>query len=103
MTPKASQVRKKIDLRVPAAAAHFVIWNEFDGVAGPRVFRVFFAVVIGNPRDRIERHVLQDAAEPDRVIDLRFLLRRQAYRLGVTAALDVEYAVVRPAVLVVAD
>ena len=47
--------------------------------------------------------VLEHRAEADRVEDLRLASRRQVDRLGVAAALDVEDAVVGPAVLVVAD
>ena len=70
-----------------------------------RVFSVFeFVVEVGNPRLRIERHVLHDRAEAfGGRIDLRLRLARQLDRLGVAAALEIEDAVAAPAMLVVAD
>ena len=51
----------------------------------------------------IEHHVLEHRAETQRLEDVRLALGREVDRLGVAAALDVEDAVVAPAVLVVAD
>jgi hypothetical protein len=49
----------------------------------------------------IDDHVLHDRSEADRVPDLRLLLLRKVDALRVAAALEVENARVRPAVLVV--
>ena len=51
----------------------------------------------------LDHHILEDRAEPDRAEDLGLRVGLQADALGVAAALDVEDAVVAPAVLVVAD
>ncbi len=51
----------------------------------------------------LDHDVLQHAAEPDGLEDLRLAVGLQPDALGVAAALDVEDAVIAPAVLVVAD
>ena len=53
--------------------------------------------------DGIDHHVLEHRAEADGLVDLRLGAGREADDLGVAAALEVEDAVVGPAVLVVAD
>ncbi len=50
-----------------------------------------------------QHHVFHDGAEADRVPDDRLAFRIQIDALGVAAALEIEYAVVVPAVLVVTD
>src|SRR5712691_2827271 len=52
---------------------------------------------------RIDHHVFQNATEANRVPDLRLTEFGKTNRLGVTTALDVEDALVRPAMFVVAD
>ena len=51
----------------------------------------------------VYRHVLQQRVAADGVPDVGLVLLREVDNLGVAAALEVEYAVVVPAVLVVAD
>ena len=51
----------------------------------------------------VHRHVLQQRVAADGVPDVRLVLLREVDHLGVAAALEVEYAIVVPAVLVVAD
>ena len=51
----------------------------------------------------IKHDILEDASEADGIPDLGFFLFFETDALGVAAALDVEDAVVTPAVLVVAD
>ncbi len=52
---------------------------------------------------RIDHHVFQDRPETNDVIDLWFRFFREADGLRVATALEVENAVVAPAVLIVAD
>ena len=70
----------------------------------PRVFSVILSLSSQVSRVRVEDDVLEDGAEA-LAWSRRFRLvhLRQADRLGVAAALEVEDAVVAPAVLVVAD
>ena len=70
-----------------------------------RVFSVScFRVQVQLARVRIDRNVLEDRAEAVRGrVDVRLVDVAQADRLGVAAALEVEDALVAPAVLVVAD
>ena len=81
------------------------------GVAD-EVQRVGAAGVLGEPlgvevelaRHRVDVDVLEDRPEaPGRGEDVRLVHRREADRLGVAAALEVEDVVAAPAVLVVAD
>src|SRR5690606_20987062 len=59
---------------------------------------------VDDPRLRIDDHVLEDRAEPTaRRVDQRLALGGEADHLRVVPALEVEDALVRPAVLVVAD
>ncbi len=90
-------------LRMPAAAARLAIRDKFDRIGGPRVFSDAAVVEVGVPRQRIDDHILQHAAEANGIPDWRLADARQADGLGVTAAFDVENAGVGPAVLVVAD
>ena len=69
------------------------------------MFSVLEIVVeVANSGLRIEHHVFQHRAEAiGRRVDLRFGFLRELDALGVAAALEVEYAVRPPAMLVVAD
>ena len=71
----------------------------------PRVFSVIRSESRSSSRvTAVEVDVLEDRAEAARRgEDVRLVHRRQADRLGVAAALEVEHAVGAPAVLVVAD
>ena len=48
-------------------------------------------------------HVFEHRAKPQRLINLGLRIWREVNSLGVTAAFDIEDAVIGPAVLVVAD
>src|SRR5262249_52126412 len=78
--------------------------DQIDRVGGPRVLGQALVVVVRLPGVWIERDVLQDGAEVVGCgVDLRLRLSRDANRLGVAAALEVEDALVTPSVLVIAD
>jgi hypothetical protein len=79
------------------------IGDELDRVRAPRVLRDRHVFVVGLAVRDVEHDVLEDGPEPDRVVDLRLLLRRQVDALGVAPALDVVDARVGPHVLVVTD
>ena len=69
------------------------------GVLGLRV-----VVIVGNARCGIEHHVLQHGAETvGGFVDLGLGFLRELDAFGVAAAFEIEDAVFRPAVLVVAD
>jgi hypothetical protein len=89
--------------RVRAALRRLDAGDEVDGVGGAGVLGDRHVVVVGAARRAVEHDVLQDAAEAEGVPDLRLAGLRQADALGVAAPLEVEDAVGRPAVLVVAD
>ncbi len=81
-------------------------------VVGDRLQRIGAAGVLGDrvvvqveaSRRRVHDHVLEHRPEGvGRGVDLRLRVGREADDLGVAAALDVEDAVLAPAVLVVAD
>ena len=77
---------------------------EVDRIGDARVLRQGIVVEIGRAGVRIENDVLHHRAEAFAGgVDLRLRLARQADRLGVAAAFEVEDAFATPAVLVVAD
>ena len=88
---------------MPAGARDHRIVDEVQRVRGARVLRDLVGIEIQQARLRIHGHVLQHRAEADGVPDLRLVLARKAYALGVAAAFEIEDAVVAPAVLVIAD
>jgi len=49
------------------------IGNEFDWVRAAGIFGDAHVAVIGYTRDRVVDHILKDGAEPDGIVDLRFL------------------------------
>src|SRR5262249_53384155 len=51
----------------------------------------------------IEHYIFEDRTEPQRLENVRLAFRGEIDGLGITATLDVEDAVITPAVLVVAD
>ena len=79
------------------------VLDVLDRVRAARVLGNAGVVVVGDARDGVVHDVLEHGAEPDRVEDLRLLLRAEVDALCVAATLDVEDALVRPDVLVVAD
>src|SRR5690606_16491705 len=77
--------------------------DVLDGIAAARVFRDRRVGVVDLARLAVIDDVLQDRAETDGVVDLGLSFRREVDRLRVAPALDVEDALVAPAVLVVSD
>ena len=78
--------------------------DELNRIRRPGVLGELVGVEIEPARHRIDHDVLEHRAEAaGHRVDLRFRLRRQTNRLRVTAAFEVEHAVVAPPVLVVAD
>ena len=78
--------------------------QEVDGVRGARVLGERLRVEVEPARLRVDHDVLEHGAETVRRFpDLRLRFFRQLDGFRVAAAFEVEHAVVRPAVLVVAD
>ena len=77
--------------------------DEPHRIGHPGVLGLRVVVVVRLAGCPIEHHVLEDRPEADGVVDLRLARLGEPDALGVAAALDVEDALVRPAVLVVAD
>jgi hypothetical protein len=103
-TPNASAVRKTTFFGCPPAARDDGVGDVVDRVRGPRVLGDRAVVEVDLAGALVEDHVLEDRPEHlGRLVDLRLALPRQADGLRVAAALEVEDAVVAPAVLVVAD
>src|SRR5690242_221942 len=70
----------------------------------PRVFRDRLIFELYATRDGVEDHILEDRTEHLRgAVNVRLTLRGEIDHLGVAAALEVEDAFGRPAMLVVAD
>ena len=86
-----------------AASLGYRTGDEFEGIAGAGVFRDLVARIIGRARARIENEIFKNGAEANGIPDTRLAGRRQANRLGVAAAFEVEDPLVRPAVFVIAD
>ena len=86
---------------MPVGSALPMKWSGY----APRVFSVRRSESRSSSRvERVDVDVLEDGAEPARRReDVRLVHRREADRLGVAAALEVEDVVAAPAVLVVAD
>ncbi len=75
-----------------------------DRVRRPSVLSEVVRVKIEHSGACIDRHVLEDGSEPPRgLVNLGLGLRPESNHLGVAAALEIEDAVVAPAVLIVAD
>ena len=88
---------------MPGHTGHLGIGDRFDRIGRTGVFRDVARLEIDGPRGLIVDHVLEHRAKADRIVDLRFLLRREMDALRVTASLDVEDPVIAPAMFVVAD
>ena len=102
-TPNASAVRKMTFAGWPAYARNHRVVDVLERVGRARVLGDLVGIEIEQARARVHRHVFEDRAEADGVPDLRLVLPREPDALGVASALEVEDAVVAPAVLVVAD
>src|SRR3954470_13060624 len=99
-TPKASQVRKITSVGWPARHGTFALWMNSIGYA-PRVFSVM--VVSVKSTDRSSSRTTFSSTAPKRLKNIGLVLGRQIDGLGIAAALDIENAIVAPAVLVVAN
>ena len=90
--------------RVPAHPRHVDIAEKMQRVGGAGVFGQRAVVEIGYPGVGVDDHVFQQRAEAEAgVVDLGLGLGREVDRLGVAPALEIEHAVIGPAMLVVAD
>ncbi len=87
----------------PATAGSFAFGIVSSDVAAARVLGDRGVVVVDAVCTSSVADVLEHGAELERVPDVGLLLLRQLDHLGVAAALDVEHALIGPAVLVVAD
>ena len=76
--------------------------NKVNGVGHTRVLRNARIVKVHNMGPLVVDHVFQDRAETDGVVDLGLLLCRQTDGLGIATALDVEDAIVGPAMFIIA-
>ncbi len=91
-------------LRMAGALVGHGVRDEVERVGAARVLGDLLVVEVEDARDRIVDDVLEDRPESPRGgVDLRLGVRREADHLRVAAVLEVEDAVVAPAVLVVAD
>src|SRR6266545_1272000 len=87
-----------------ALAGELGVGDQVDRIGGAGVLGLAVVVVIGNAGVGIDHHVLEHGSEAlGGGVDLGLGLLRDADRLGVAAALEVEDAGLRPAVLVVPD
>ena len=99
----ASEQDDVLRVRLDHAFRHHV-GDEIEGVGGAGIFGETVVVEIEPARGPVLDNVLEDGAETAGcVVNLGFVVGRQADDLGVAAALEVENAVVGPAVLVVTD
>ena len=77
--------------------------NEFDRIRAARVLRDANIIIVGRTRSRVVDDVLKDTTKADRVVDLGLLRGGEVDALGITTALNVEDAGIRPDVLVITD
>ena len=104
MTPLASHVRKTTLRGWPAILDGQIVVDVIQRIGAAGVLGQRVVVEVEAARERIEHHVFQDGAEAPRAgVNLRLGFGRQADHLGVAAVLEIENAVIAPAVLVVAD
>ena len=103
MTANASAVRKTTVFGCPARFVRQRVGDPLQLVRRARVLGLLVAVQV-EPSPLVDDDVLEQRPEgPRRRVDLRLRLGREPDHLRVAAALEVEDAVVPPAVLVVAD
>eukprot|EP01137_Pigoraptor_chileana_P000325 Opistho-2@36320 len=89
--------------RMASQAGDLGVGNVLDGVGGARVLRDGSILEINLARVLIVDDILHDGSEANGVVDLGLFFLRKIDGLGIATALNVEHAVVRPAVLVVAN
>ena len=90
-------------VRVAADGGQLGVGDVLQRVGAAGVLRDRDVVEVDLAILRVEDDILDDRAEADRVEDLRLAFGGERDALGVAAALDVEDALVRPDMLVVAD
>ena len=88
---------------VVSKAGHLGVGDVLDGVRAAGVFREGGIVVVNDTGLGVEDNVLEDGTEADGVENIRLLLSGETNALGVAASLNVEHALVGPAVLVVTN
>ena len=84
-------------------AGNLGVLDVLDGVCATSVLGEGGVIVIDNSGGGVEDDVLKDGAKLDGVENIGLLLGGETNALGVAAALNVEDALVAPAVLVVTD
>lgn len=84
-------------------AGNLGVLDVLNGVGATGVLGEGVIVVVNDTGGGVEDDVLQDGSEADSTEDVRLLLGGEANGLGVAATLDVEDALVAPAVLIVTD
>src|SRR5437868_6834870 len=89
--------------RMTAAPREHRTGDVVERIAGAGILGDLIVVVIGSARRRVENDVFQYGAEPERIPDLRLARGRQADGLGVAAPFEIEDAMVRPAMLIIAN
>ena len=89
--------------RVRALTAQLGVVDKLNRVGHTRVFGERDVAEIGHAAGGVDHHIFGDRAKADGVPDLRLAGLREVDALGVAAALEVEDAVVAPAVFVVAN
>src|SRR2546427_13149288 len=86
-----------IFLRMPPLARRLSIVDEVDRIRRARVFREAVVIQIEDARLRIDDDVFEDRAKAARGgVDLRLGLGREANRLRVASALEVEHGAIAP-------
>lgn len=86
-----------------ADARNLGVLNVLDGVSATSVLSEGIILVVDNTGIRIEDDVLKNGTELDSTENIGLLLGRETNALGVASSLNVEDALVAPAVLVVTD
>ena len=89
--------------RMPTGARNLGVADELDRIGPASVLRDPRVMEIDAMGDLVIDDVLQNRAKAQRLVDFRLCFWRQVDRFGVTSSLDVENAVIGPAMLVVTD
>lgn len=79
------------------------VGDKLNRVGATSILSDTNVIIIRNSGDWVVDDILKDAAESDCVEDIRLLLRREVYALGVTSTLNVEDTSIRPDMFVVTD
>ncbi len=79
------------------------IINKLDGIRSAGIFRQRIVFIIWIAGLLIQDDIFVDSTEADRIPDLRLIFLREIDAFSIAAALEVEDAIIAPAVFVVAD